>query len=91
MKRGWIRSMYLWNIAIQSIVSLLSPIAILCAVAWLLSERLGVGSWIYAVLILLGVLVGLVSMVRFLLGASRALDVLEREHREKEKNQRNQT
>ena len=85
MRRGWIRSMYLWNIVIQSIVSLLSPIAILVAVAWLLSERAGVGSWIYAVLILLGVFVGLVSMVRFLLGASRALDSLEREHAAKEK------
>ena len=86
MKRGWIRSMYLWNLVIQSIVSLLSPIAVLCALAWLLSERLGVGSWIYAVLILLGVFVGLLSMIRFLLGASRALESLEREHGEKDKN-----
>ena len=86
MKRGWIRSMYLWNLVIQSIVSLLSPIAVLCALAWLLSERLGVGSWIYAVLILLGVFVGLISMIRFLLGASRALESLEREHAAKDKN-----
>lgn len=86
MQRGWIRTMYLWNIAIQSIVSLLCPVLILLAVAWLLAERAGVGSWIYAVLILLGVFVGLVSMVRFLLGASRALDSLEREHAAKDKN-----
>ena len=87
MGRGWIRTMYLWNIVIQSIVSLLSPIAILFALAWLLAERAGVGGWIYVVLILLGVFVGLLSMVRFLLGASRALDSLEREHAAKDKNQ----
>ena len=86
MQRGWIRTMYLWNIAIQSIVSLLCPILILLAIAWLLAERAGIGSWIYAVLILLGVFVGLVSMIRFLLGASRALDSLEREHAAKDKN-----
>ena len=86
MQRGWIRTMYLWNIAIQSIVSLLCPILILLAIAWLLAEHAGIGSWIYAVLILLGVFVGLVSMIRFLLGASRALDSLEREHAAKDKN-----
>ena len=91
MNRGWIRTMYLWNLVIQSIVSLLSPIAIMLFAAWLLAERAGVGDWIYAVLILLGVLVGLLSMVRFLLGASRALEALEREHCEKEKNQKNKT
>ena len=89
MKRGWIRSMYLWNIVIQSIVSLLTPIAVLGGVAWLLSERYRIGGWIFVVLILLGVFVGLFSMVRFLLGASRALESLERENREKEKNQTN--
>ena len=40
---------------------------------------------IYAVLIILGVLVGLSSMIRFLLSASAQIERLEKEHAQKEK------
>ncbi len=84
MQRKLIRGMYLWNLVMQSILSLLTPIGLCTLVAYLLASR-GVGSWIYAVLIILGVLVGLSSMIRFLLSASAQIERLEKEHKEKEK------
>ncbi len=71
---------YVINIVFQSIVSLLSPIAIMFLFAWLLDKYTPVGSWIYVVLILLGVFSGLYSMVVFILRASRALEAVERQN-----------
>ena len=87
MQRKLIRGMYLWNLVLQSILSLLTPIGFSTLVAYLLSER-GVGSWIYAVLIILGVFVGLSSMIRFLLAATAQIERLEQEHQSKDKQRR---
>ena len=87
MQRKFIRGMYLWNLVLQSIFSLLTPIGVSTLIAYLLVGR-GVGSWIYAVLILFGVLVGLSSMIRFLLGATAQIERLENEHAQKEKEKR---
>ena len=87
MQRKLIRGMYLWNLVLQSILSLLTPIGLSTLVAYLLAER-GVGSWIYAVLIILGVFVGLSSMIRFLLTATAQIERLEKEHQSKDKQRR---
>ena len=67
MHRKFFNAMYVFNIVIQSIISLVSPIAVGILIAWLLTEKAGVGGWIYVVLIILGVISGLFSMVRFTL------------------------
>ena len=84
MPRKLIRGMYLWNLILQSIFSLLTPIGLCTLLAYLLASR-GVDTWIYAVLILLGVLVGLSSMIRFILAATAQIERLEAEHAQKER------
>ena len=87
MKNGYrrfISPVYLINMIIQSIVTLVSPIGCMLFAAWLIDKYTEVGSWIYVVLILLGVFSGLYSMVVFILRASSALEALEKQNSEKE-------
>ncbi len=75
--------MYLINIAVQSFFNLLLPIGLMIFFSWLLTSKLGVGQWIYIVLILLGVVVGFISMIRFILTAMAGLERLENEQKNK--------
>lgn len=79
MHRKFFNAMYVLNIAMQAIFSLLSPIALGALVSWILVSRAGVGEWIYVVLILLGVGSGFVGMVRFVLSAMSGVERLENE------------
>ena len=83
--RGLITPLYVINIVFQSLLSLLSPIAVMLLFAYLLNTYAGVGTWIYVVLIMLGVFSGLYSMVIFILRAFRALDAIEKGRLEKER------
>ena len=78
-----ITPVYVINIVVQAILSLLSPIAIMFFIAWLLVTKLSVGAWIYVVFIMLGVFSGLYSMVVFVLNAMRALDAIEKQNSDK--------
>ncbi len=81
------------NIIIQSFFNLLTPIGLSLLGAWLLVEKAGFPGWIYAILIILGVVVGFYSMIRFLLSALAALEHLEKEQeqRRKKKNGRDRS
>ena len=87
MKNGYrkiVTPLYLINIAVQSLVSLVSPIVLMYFVGVLITKYTSVGGWIYVVLIMLGVFSGLYSMITFILGATRALEAIEKQHREDE-------
>ena len=71
--------MYVFNVAIQAIISLAAPIAVGFGAAWLLVEKLTVGEWIYIPLIIIGVMSGLVSMVRFVISSMAGIERLEKE------------
>ena len=77
--------MYALNVLVSAIFTLLTPVGILFLIAWLLNTKAGVGNYIYAVLLIVGVLVGLVSMIRFLIKASETLERIEKEHGKSEK------
>ena len=83
--RGLITPLYVINIVFQSLLSLLSPVAIMLIGAYLLNTYAEVGPWIYVVLIMLGVFSGLYSMVVFILRAFRALDAIEKGRLKKER------
>ena len=76
-------AVYALNIFFQSALSLAMPAGLGFLIAYLLNVKAGVGGWIYAPLVTVGVLTGLYSMVKFVLTASRALEALEREQRKK--------
>ena len=71
--------MYALNIILQSFWSLLFPIGVGVLIGWLLTEKCGMGNYVFVILILLGVFVGLISMIRFLLSALAGLERLEKE------------
>ena len=76
-------AMYAFNIILQAFWSLLFPIGACVFFGWLLTEKCGMGSYIFVILILLGAFAGIVSMIRFLLSALAGLERLEKEQREK--------
>ena len=78
--KRFITPLYVINIVIQAIISLLSPIAIMFLLAWLLDKYTEIGSFIYVVFILLGVFSGLYSMVLFVIRSGRALEALEKQN-----------
>ena len=55
------------NSVFQALSCLISPIAIGALVSWLLTRNNVVGPWIYAVLIPVGAVIGLISMIGYLL------------------------
>ena len=78
-----INALYVINIMSQAIFDLATPIGLGFLFSWLLTTYLSVGGWIYAVLISIGALVGLYSMIKFVLSAMAALERLEREQNQK--------
>ena len=77
--------MYGVNIVAQSIFSLLTPVLILFALSWLLVTKVGAPEWIYAITISCGTVMGLISMVRFVIVASEGLNRLEKSTKNKDK------
>ncbi len=89
MYKGLVGALYVLNIVFQAFLTLCVPIGLGVLISWLLVTYLGVGGWIYAVLVILGVLSGLISMVKFVLAASEGYERLEKEQNERKKSGRN--
>ena len=83
MYRKFISAMYLLNIIFQSFFDLALPIGATILISWLFVEKAGAPGWIYAPLVVIGVIIGFVSMIRFILSATRALDRLEAQGKQK--------
>ncbi len=85
MHKKFFGFLYGLNIISQAIFSLLTPAALLFALSWLLVRYTGAPEWLYTIFITVGVLAGLVSMVRFAITASENLERLENSKENKEK------
>lgn len=84
MKKGY-STFYVINIVFQSFFTLLWQIATALLVGWIFVRFVNAPEWIYVPLILVGVISGLVSMVKFILAAMRSLDRIEEQRRKKRK------
>ena len=80
--------MYAINIVMQAILTLITPAALMFFIALLFIKRVGAPEWLYAVLIPIGVIGGLVSMVKFALSATTGLERLEKQTNNKTKTER---
>ena len=85
-----VSAMYILNILFQSLFNLATPILLMLGLSWLLVEKCSAPAWIYALLGVFGVLVGFVSMIKFILGASAQLERLEKEREERKKANKNE-
>lgn len=87
MYKRFVGVLYVLNIVFQAFFSLLTPIALGVLVSWLLTTYASAPMWIYAPIIILCVLAGLYSMVKFILVAMAGFERLEKEQNSKEKKQ----
>lgn len=76
-------AIYIVNIVFQSIFTLLMHIGSSLLISWLLVEKCGLPTWLYPLIIVLGVLTGFFSMVKFILSTMNALDRLEKAQKSK--------
>ena len=88
MHRKFFNAAYVFNVVIQAIFSLVSPALVGFGVAWLIVTRLNAGEWVYAVLIVLGIISGFIGMIRFVLSAMAGISRLEGEWEISEKNEK---
>ena len=86
MYRKLVGVLYVMNIVFQSFLTLLTPVGLCFFISWLLEEYAGVGRWIYAPLLIIGVLSGFYSMVKFVLTAMSGYERLEAEQNKNNKN-----
>ena len=85
MYRKIVSAMYVLNILFQSLFNLACPILLMLGLGWLLIKKCSAPDWIYAPLGVLGVTVGFISMIKFILNASKSLERLEKEQEERDK------
>ena len=84
MYKKFITPVYIINMVMQALFSLIAPIGLMLGLAYLLVTYAEWPTWVYVVFIMLGVLSGLYSMVSFIITASRSLEAIERQHRQKQ-------
>jgi hypothetical protein len=72
---------YVLNIIFQAFFTLLTPAGLGFLCSYLLVRFANTPSWIYAPLLTVGILLGFVSMVRFILTAMASYERLEKERR----------
>ena len=79
----FVNAVYIVNVVIQGFFSLVFPMGLGLLAAWLLVDKAGAPVFLYPVLIVLGTLIGLYSMVRFILDTMTAVERLDRQREEK--------
>lgn len=87
--KKFFNALYALNIFFQGFLSLIFPIALSLLISWIAVDKLSAPEWIYAPIVILGVVAGLCSMIRFIIAAGNALERLEAEQKKKEKKEKN--
>lgn len=86
MYKKFVSVLYVINIVAQAIFTLLTPVALMLLVGWLLVDKCGLPRWVYVPFILVGVIAGFISMIRFAIAAGEGLERLEKQNNENNKN-----
>lgn len=84
MKGRTVSFIYAINIVLQSIFTLLLSVGFFVGIAYLLVARAGVGGWVYIPAVILGLGLGMFSMMKFVYRAMLGLERLEMQ-RERER------
>ena len=79
--RKFMNAMYAFNVILQAFFSLVAPAALGLVLAWLLVSKLGAPEFLYAILIVVGLILGFISMIRFVITAMSGIERLEEEWR----------
>ena len=81
MYKNFVSTMYVLNIIFQAIFTLLIPPALLFLINYFCIVKLSFPLWTYAISLTLGFILGLVSMIKFAIAASEALERLEKQRK----------
>ena len=84
MKRAY-SAIYIVNVIFQAAITLLMHIGGGLLLSWILVEKCGLPSWLYAVTILIGVMTGFFSMIKFILSTMNALNHIEKSQKSKQR------
>lgn len=79
--RKIVSATYVLNIVFQAFFTLVCPAGLCFLISWLLVRFASAPKWIYAPALIIGVMVGLISMVKFIISAMGALEKLEEQHK----------
>lgn len=85
MKTKIYNAAYLINVIFQAFFNLMFPMAIMFFIGWLAVSRLSIGQWVYAVLLIFGLIIGLISMIKFLIYALDSFERIEKSQQEAKK------
>ena len=77
----------LLNILFQAFYTLALPIGIGARAAFLLTKFASAPSWIWAVLLIIGVFVGLYSMIKYILTATGGIDRRDKQEKQMKKDE----
>lgn len=80
---------YVVNIVFQAIFTILFHVGTGLIISWLLVEKVGFPPLTYAIIIIVSVITGVISMVKFIIVSMNALDNLEKSHKEKRRKNEN--
>ena len=83
MYKNFVSAIYVFNIVMQSLFTLLTPAALGFLVCWLFVSKVGAPSWIYAIFLPILIIVGFISMIKFVISASESLERLEKQRNNK--------
>ena len=87
MYRNLVGALYVINIVVQCIITLLVPAGIGFLIAFF-AVREGAPGWLYAVLVPVGIISGFISMIKFAINASEALERLEKQRQDENENEK---
>ena len=81
--RKLVGALYMINILLQGLITLLIPAGLMFLLSWLLVSRAGAPTWLYAVLIPIGAVTGFISMIKFVIRAAENAEQLSAERKNK--------
>ena len=83
MYKNFVSALYVLNIVFQAVFTLLITPAIFFLINYLCVSKLSFPNWTYAISLTVGFVIGLVSMIKFVISASEALERLEKQRKNK--------
>ena len=81
--RKLIGALYMINILLQGLMTLVIPAGLMFLLSWLLVSYASAPTWIYAALIPIGAVAGFISMIKFVIRAAEGAERLNVERNDK--------
>ena len=85
----FVSGIYALNIIIQGLFNLVTPPILFFFIALLSVKKLGAPEWIYVIAIVIGFIIGIICMIKFIIVAMNNLERLDKIQKSEKNNRRN--